>query len=275
MFGYLKPYKPELKMKEYECYKGFYCGLCRTLKKEYGLFSTFALSYDAAFLALLYKAMSKSDKTVAFERKRCVGCPLKKCTAAVDQRSLVIAADILVLTVYFKIKDAFSDRGFFEKLKYGMLYPFFKRYKKKAEKRSLMIYNIIEEGIERTVSAEKNNAFIDEAADGTAYMMAGILELFPGDREKNYRFGYMLGRFIYFCDAADDLKKDIKSGNFNPLKQETTADVDKLLDLSVASVIDAYREIELYDMKSIPDNLVYLGLSQVVENLKSNERKEK
>ena len=31
MFGYVKPYIPELKVKEYEFYRSVYCGLCRSL----------------------------------------------------------------------------------------------------------------------------------------------------------------------------------------------------------------------------------------------------
>ena len=29
MFGYVRPFKPELRMKEYEAYKAVYCGLCK------------------------------------------------------------------------------------------------------------------------------------------------------------------------------------------------------------------------------------------------------
>ena len=30
------------------------------------------------------------------------------------------------------------------------------------------------------------------------------------------RFGYLLGRWIYFIDALDDLEDDLKEGGFNP-----------------------------------------------------------
>lgn len=36
MFGYIMIDKPELKVKEFSRYKAYYCGLCRTLKEEYG-----------------------------------------------------------------------------------------------------------------------------------------------------------------------------------------------------------------------------------------------
>ena len=35
MFGYVMVNKPELKVKDYEKYHGYYCGLCRRLKKRH------------------------------------------------------------------------------------------------------------------------------------------------------------------------------------------------------------------------------------------------
>ena len=33
MFGYVTIHKEELKIKEYETYKGFYCGACQALRR--------------------------------------------------------------------------------------------------------------------------------------------------------------------------------------------------------------------------------------------------
>ena len=53
MFGYVKAYKPELKIAEYDTYKAVYCSLCRQLGKDYGIFAKFILSFDFVFLAML------------------------------------------------------------------------------------------------------------------------------------------------------------------------------------------------------------------------------
>ena len=50
MFGYIRPKIPELKVREYDQYKGIYCSLCKRMGKEYGVASRFALSYDSTFL---------------------------------------------------------------------------------------------------------------------------------------------------------------------------------------------------------------------------------
>lgn len=53
VFGYIKPVKAELKVKEWEAYQGIYCGLCKQLAERYGLFARMTLNYDFVFLAVL------------------------------------------------------------------------------------------------------------------------------------------------------------------------------------------------------------------------------
>ena len=58
MFGYVKTFQPELKMGEFEQYRGVYCSLCKQLGKSYGFWSRMTLSYDFTFLALFHMALS-------------------------------------------------------------------------------------------------------------------------------------------------------------------------------------------------------------------------
>ena len=51
MFGYVRPYKSEMLVREYEQYKAVYCEVCRQLGKEYGWTARFTLSYDCTFYA--------------------------------------------------------------------------------------------------------------------------------------------------------------------------------------------------------------------------------
>ena len=53
MFGYVTANKPELKIREFARYKGYYCGLCHALNEDYGLFGRLTLNYDMTFLVML------------------------------------------------------------------------------------------------------------------------------------------------------------------------------------------------------------------------------
>lgn len=57
MFGYIKPVRSELKVREAEEYRAVYCGLCNELGKSFGLFAKMTLSYDFAFMAMLFMSL--------------------------------------------------------------------------------------------------------------------------------------------------------------------------------------------------------------------------
>ena len=44
MFGYVTVCEPELKVKDLKKYRAYYCGLCRTLKEDYGFMGQMTLT---------------------------------------------------------------------------------------------------------------------------------------------------------------------------------------------------------------------------------------
>ena len=53
MFGYVTVCEPELKVKDLKKYRAYYCGLCRTLKEDYGFMGQMTLTYDMTFAVIL------------------------------------------------------------------------------------------------------------------------------------------------------------------------------------------------------------------------------
>ena len=53
MFGYVTVNKPEIKFKDFDVYRSFYCGLCRELRERYGILGQISLTYDMTFVVLL------------------------------------------------------------------------------------------------------------------------------------------------------------------------------------------------------------------------------
>ena len=77
MFGYVKPYHPELLVKEYEFYKSVYCGVCRSMKKCTGAMSNVLHSYDSVFLALV-RMLFIPEEQIGAAPQRCIAHPAKK-----------------------------------------------------------------------------------------------------------------------------------------------------------------------------------------------------
>ena len=44
MYGYVRPNRGELRVRDYELFQVAYCGLCRALSRRYGFFARFAVN---------------------------------------------------------------------------------------------------------------------------------------------------------------------------------------------------------------------------------------
>ena len=60
MFGYVTPLKGELKVKEYELFRAYYCGVCNSIKRDFGNIPRMTLNYDMTFLAILLDSLNKN-----------------------------------------------------------------------------------------------------------------------------------------------------------------------------------------------------------------------
>ena len=272
MFGYVKAYKPELRIKEFEFYKAVYCSLCRDLGKKYGIVSRFSLSYDFTFLALLQ--MSLVGGCAPTERKRCVCNPLKKCNylSAGGLPEMPTAAAQIML--YCKLNDNIADEGFFKGLGYRFLRLFSKKGYKKAAKKFPMVDEIFKEYIASQTELEsKNETDIDLAAEPTAKMLSKLFALCSPDGETRAleRLGYVVGRWIYILDAAADLTKDIKKKRYNPFKSEFKENnineflkqrVLPSLNMCIGEAQNAFELLNIQRFKNILGNIIYVGLEE-------------
>lgn len=77
MFGYVTPYKMELKIKDYEKFKAYYCGLCRSIKYNIGNVPRISLNYDMTFLALLLDSLGTGEQTYV-KKKMCSSSHARK-----------------------------------------------------------------------------------------------------------------------------------------------------------------------------------------------------
>ncbi len=268
MFGYLQPCKDEMKIKEYRLYKSVYCGLCRSLSREYGLISSLTLSYDCTVLAMLYIAVN--DEKYCVKKGRCTVNPLKKCPVCESGGDAFrFAGAVSVIMTYYKLKDTMLDSGFFKKTAAVILRLIFRRNYKKAAKAFPEIDRLTDEMMQKQTAAEKNNAGIDPAADPTAVLIKQLCSMIlPGKDHRMEVFGYYVGRWIYLMDAADDFEKDIRRGSFNPFLPKHDGDLkntmsycEEVLNMTAAQMILSYELLDIYCFKDILDNIIYEGLS--------------
>ena len=279
MFGYIKPFRPELKIREAEDYKAVYCGLCKELGRSYGIFARMTLSYDFAFMAMFFMSLN-SEICPSFEKCSCIAHPFKKQCRCLENRAVSLAAKAAMILTYYKIKDDLSDKGFLGRVRAVLLLPFASSARKKAlssgeeaKKIDLCAAKMIEE--QRAVEAKKSS-LSDEAAEPTAKFLSEIISLGGNEENKRIleRFGYLLGRYIYLCDALDDLEDDIKKGNYNPFifgGEKAVSEAKAVLFMTTAELSDDLELLELDKYKEIVENTICLGLTAEVERIISKK----
>lgn len=278
MFGYVTVYKPELKVKEYEAYKGVYCTLCKEMGKEYGVLSRFLLSYDGAFY-VLYK-MGLANENAKAEKSRCTFNPCKKCAKITCESNIYkLASTITVVLAYFKLIDNLKDGKGIKKLFLYLLLPYFSCLKRKALKKYPDIFNEIEMGMNTQFEIEQeDNASLDKSAHPTAKMLGWLFAYNECETTKNsaYDFGYQLGRVVYFLDAFDDYNKDTQENTYNPLKNEKDyiEAATMSINLSVGALSQTFETQSKNQFSPIIENVIYDGLNYQLDRITKKNRGE-
>lgn len=280
LLGYIRAYKPEMKMKDYELYRGVYCSLCRVLGREYTPLAQLFLSYDFAFAALL--RLSVGGDACRFSAKRCPYNPAKKCMICGGRDEIELCAHALIITVYYKLLDDLHDRGFFHRVAAALLFPAVALMHKKARKRAPEAEKAIGGAMKEQTRAEADaQCGIDRAADPSAAALGELFSLgFTGERASALkRLGYMTGRFVYILDAADDLEDDIRKKGFNPFIKEnpelTTEQGRRsfaeraggALNLTQSQAVEALKEVKPERFKDILENIIYDGFDNAAKTV--------
>lgn len=294
MFGYIRPLKAEMLVRDFEAYRVVYCSLCKQLGKSYGLFASLILSYDLTFYAIL--SMSVMGECNKYRTGRCRANPFKRCNFCEDRsRSLESAAALSVVTFYYKLKDDALDGGICKRILVKFIKPFANSWRKKLLKYGYgELDNIFYHMTKNQIDIEyDNDCSIDKSAEPSATALAQVCSGMSDDRAQCRvleNFGYYLGKWIYLMDAADDIADDIKSGNFNPFVKEFSLELgydngsvalqcNSILNEVVYMLVQAYDLIDLKGNRRILDNIVKQGLSsaqkQVLFDKNDKNRKNK
>lgn len=279
MFGYIRPYQDELKVREHRQYKAVYCQLCRTMKKEYGWLSTFSLNYDCTFYAML--ALSVSGCEMCEQTARCAANPLKKCRYISSQgEEYKKAAALSVLLTYHKLADDRDDEGFLKATGCKMLLPLVKRKAKKAAELYPQLAQAAQTAMQAQRTVEADRLGIDACAEPTAQLLADVFsQLAEGAQARVLsQFGYYLGRWVYLMDAADDIADDAHDGKFNPfvirlgiekgeIPEEKLTEArnycNSVLNATVAAIIPPLQLLQLGSFAEIIDNIIRCGLPEM------------
>ena len=261
MFGYIIINKAEMKFKEFDVYHSFYCGICRDLKKKYGVCGQLSLSYDMTFLAILLTGLYEPETRTG--SCKCIAHPFE----SHQTRNNVFteyAADMNALFAHYKCQDDWKDEGKFWKLFYGRLLEGRTRGLKDAYAQKIRAINLL---MQEFSDAEKET---DPQIDTLAGLFGKVMGEIMAVREDEWaeslrRLGFFLGKFIYICDAYEDVEADIKKGTPNPLKHryenpDFEEESKTILMMMMSECCREFEKLPILENVEILRNILYSGV---------------
>ena len=266
MLGYVTIAKSELKIREYDLYQGYYCGICKAIGRRCGQLPRLNLSYDSVFLAMVLSSLSEGKENV--EQQHCIVHPIKKKPVVLDESAIDYAADVMVILAYHKFLDDWQDDksavGFAGKTALAGAYKrLAKQYPDVCKKVEAALKTLSE------LEAAKCES-LDQTADAFADVMEALFTgYFDEDSHASRRrilgeMGRWLGRWIYVIDALDDYPKDAEKGRYNPLlyRKNNLEGIGDLLYNYLAEIVNAYDLLPIKRNQGIIENILLMGLRQ-------------
>lgn len=278
MFGYVTICKPEMKIKDFSVYRAYYCGLCRILKKSYGISGQMTLSYDMTFLVLILSSLyeSPTEKSSC----RCMVHPVGKRETLINEITQY-AADMNILLSYHHFVDDWKDEH--QKKAMVGIRSFHRRYekvKRRYPKKCRIIENCLRELSDLEREKEQN---LDKVSGSFGKLMAELMVYREDFWEHELRqMGFYLGKFIYLMDAYDDLEKDREEESYNPLlaisgEKNFEENCHMMLTMMMAECTEHFEKLPCVENIEILRNILYAGVwnkYQAIQKKKNIEIKE-
>ena len=244
MFGYVVMNKPEIKFKNFDLYRSFYCGLCRELKDRYGISGQISLTYDMTFVVILLSALYEPPTRKG--TTRCIIHPVRK---QPFRRNAVTgyAADMNVLLTYHKCRDDWEDEKKAMALGYSkVLQGKVRKLDKKYPEKSRRIQELLKELSEMEKAGEHD---IDKMSGCFGRIMEEIFAWKQDVWENSLR----------------RMEEDIKNKNYNPFSEQYIMEgfeeqVRQILIMMMSQTCREFEKLPIIKYTDILRNILYSGV---------------
>lgn len=276
MFGYVVINKPELKIKDFDKYQEYYCGLCQSLKQNHGRRGQLTLNYDLNFVGILLSSLYEPE-----EKQYWIRCPMhpfhKKRVRTNQYMDYV--SDMNIILTYFKLEDDVLDENSLKSKSFKQLLK--KDFQKVKEKYPKKVDTIKYHLDQIHVLEQKHCLDLDEVSGHFGHIMASICvyqeDVFKDDL---YQMGFYLGKFIYLIDAFEDVEEDIKKQTYNPFKNKFKEEhfqeyCFNILEMMISRSSFYFEKLPLIENVELLRNIIYSGIWTKFELIKKKRMEEK
>ena len=277
MFGYVVVNRETLSPENEARFRAYYCGLCKALRKRYGLNGALTLSNDMTFLSIVLSSLYEPEEQTG--REICLNHPFKKHDWILSEAA-DYAADMNIMLAYHLCMDAWRDeKKALSLAEAGLIKKGYEKVVKLYPEKCEFVGDMIRALSD--IEAKGPDGDIDRPTNLTGELIGEIFAYKDDEWKKPLtRMGAALGRFIYIMDAYDDLPRDLKKKCYNPLKPIAHVEdfEDRCLDMLTMHIAECTAEFE--DLPIIKDagiirNILYSGVWSKYAYIQSRKEKDK
>ena len=256
MKGRMRPYLPELTIRDYNTYQWYQRGVRRQLYTTYGLYSCYGLRYNGVLFAVL--ADSLAGRPATCKRMREPGTLVWRQMMCQTQ-GIRLAAQVEVLLSWHRIQDAqWADLPFY----------------KKVRRERIFVQERDQANVQMTLNAK--NYLLAAEPKGNLYgaLYSVLATDDPNQRKSMHYIGSCIGRAAYLLDKAESFSRDKDKGRYNVFLvngiNDRNAARENARRQALAAVNDLVRAYGMLDVKlnrTLLDNIMILGLRHAIEPL--------
>ena len=285
MHGRLRPYLPELTIRDYNTYIRYLRGVRRQLYKDYGIYACHLLRYTGVLFASLSDGLAGRIPTC--NRQRVPGTLCWRKTMSQTQ-GIRLAAQVEVLMGWHSLQDrSYSELRPFKRVMRAVDRLLLRRAYQHAVKENPAFERLFwqekeQAKVQMDLSA-KNYALAAEPMSNIFGALYSSLATDDPNQRKSMRYiGSSIGRIFYLLDKAERFEADRRKGRYNVfVVNELTgqaAAVENARRQALAAANDLMRVYSMLDAKlnrSLLDNIMMLGLHHAVDPLENGIDDEK
>ena len=220
MKGRMRPYLPELTIRDYNTYQWYQRGVRRQLYTTYGLYSCYGLRYNGVLFAVL--ADSLAGRPATCKQMREPGTLVWR-QMMCQTKGIRLAAQVEVLLSWHRIQDAqWADLPFYKKVRRVVDTVLLRQaYRKAAAENPALERIFVQERDQANVQMTLNAKNYLLAAEPKGNLYGALYSVLatddPNQRKSMHYIGSCIGRAAYLLDKAESFSRDKDKGRYNVL----------------------------------------------------------
>jgi hypothetical protein len=285
MKGRMRPYLPELTIRDYNTYMRYLRGVRHQMYKFYGFYACHLLRTNGVLFAILSDSLAGRMPTCKRQR-----VPGTLCRRSMMCQTLGIrqAAQVEILMGWHNLQDRkYSELRPAKRLRRAADRLLLRRAYEKARQENPVLERLFAQEREQAVVqmnlSAKNYALAAEPMSNIYGALYSTLATDDANQRKSMRYiGSCIGRIFYLLDKAERFEADRRNGQYNvfvvnELNGQAAA-MENARRQALAAVNDLMRAYKMLDLKlndTLLNNIMILGLQHAVYPLEQDADTEK